>query len=104
MILYNLFPLLAGPFNHWTNHFPRIADMGFDWIYVNPIQQPGMSRSLYSIADYFQFNRAFLDPTSTETPETQCRQMVAQARSAGLNVMIDLVINHAAYDAPLTRE
>jgi starch synthase (maltosyl-transferring) len=104
MILYNLFPLLAGPFNRWTNHFPRIAAMGFDWIYINPIQQPGASRSLYSIADYFRFNRAFLDPASTAEPEAQCREMIGQARSAGLKVMADLVINHSAYDAALTRE
>ena len=53
MKIYNLFPLLAGPFSRWTEHFTRAAAMGFDWAFVNPIQQPGASRSLYSIADYF---------------------------------------------------
>lgn len=54
MILYNLFPLLAGPFGRWNEHFTRAAAMGFNWVYVNPIQKLGASRSLYSIADYFQ--------------------------------------------------
>ena len=61
MILYNLFPLLAGPFSRWGEHFSRAAGMGFDWVFVNPIQQLGASRSLYSIADYFRVNPAFLD-------------------------------------------
>lgn len=104
MILYNLFPLLAGPFSAWGPHLQRAAAMGFDWIYVNPIQQLGASRSLYSIADYFRLNPALLDPQNPAAPEEQARQMIAQARNAGLKVMIDLVLNHCAVDAPLTRE
>ena len=69
MTLYNLFPLLAGPFSRWGEHFTRAAAMGFDWVFVNPIQQPGASRSLYSIADYFRFNPALLDPQSAAPPE-----------------------------------
>jgi starch synthase (maltosyl-transferring) len=104
MLLYNLFPLLAGPFSEWQKHFSRIAAMGFDWVFVNPIQQLGASRSLYSIADPFAFNPVFLDPASTASPEEQVRQMLAQAEAAGLKVMIDLVLNHCAIDSPLARE
>lgn len=104
MILYNLFPLLAGPFSQWDPHLARAAGMGFDGVFVNPIQRLGASRSLYSIADYFQFNPALLDPGSAAAPEDQVRRMTAQARAAGLKVMIDLVINHCAIDSPLTRE
>ena len=32
MILYNLFPLLAGPFPTWKAHFNRASAMGFNWI------------------------------------------------------------------------
>jgi starch synthase (maltosyl-transferring) len=104
MILYNLFPLLAGPFPRWSEHFSRAAAMGFDWVFVNPIQQLGASRSLYSIADYFRVNPAFLDAQSPASSEEQTRQMLAQGRAAGLKVMIDLVINHCAIDSRLTRE
>jgi starch synthase (maltosyl-transferring) len=104
MILYNLFPLLAGPFAQWDRHLARAAAMGFDWLFVNPIQQLGASRSLYSIADYFRFNPGFLDPASQATPEDQVRQLTQKSRAAGLQVMIDLVINHCAIDSPLVRE
>jgi len=104
MILYNLFPLLAGPFYRWNEHFTRAAAMGFDWVYVNPIQQLGASRSLYSISDYFRLNPAFLDPYSNDSPDEQCRKALTKGRAAGLKLMIDLVINHCAVDSPLTRE
>ncbi len=104
MILYNLFPLLAGPFNRWQPHLHRVREMGFDWVYVNPIQRTGQSGSLYSIADYFQLNPALLEPGNAAKPDDQCRAMISQAHAGGLKLMIDLVINHSAYDAPLTRE
>jgi starch synthase (maltosyl-transferring) len=104
MILYNLFPLLAGPFPRWQEHFRRAAAMQFDWVFLNPIQQLGASRSLYSIADYFRFNPALLDPRSAAAPEEQVRAMIVQARANGLKVMMDLVINHCAIDSRLTRE
>jgi starch synthase (maltosyl-transferring) len=103
MILYNLFPLLAGPFSQWKSHLTRAAGMGFDWIFVNPIQLLGASRSLYSIADYFRVNPVFLD-ASAISPEDQIRQVTMQARACGLKTMIDLVINHCAMDSPLVRE
>ena len=104
MKIYNLFPLLAGPFSDWQPHLERAAAMGFDWVFVNPIQQPGGSGSLYSIADYFQINRALLKPGSRKRPETQVKEMVKQADRLGMRMMIDLVINHCAVDSPLIRE
>lgn len=104
MIIYNLFPLLAGSFNRWGMHLTRASEMGFDCLYVNPIQQPGASRSIYSIADSFHVNPALLDPASSLLPDDQVRQMTRQARGAGLRPMIDLVINHCAVDAALTRK
>ena len=104
MILYNLFPLLAGPFASWDAHFARAQQMGFDWIYINPIQKLGASRSLYSIEDYFQINPAFANPGDRGTLYDQCRRMIGQGHARGLKLMTDLVINHCAYDSPLTRE
>lgn len=104
MIIYNLFPLLAGRFTQWEPHFKRAAALGFDWVYLNPVQPPGASRSLYSIVDYFGFNPALVDPALAAPPEAQFRQVAETARSLGLKLMIDLVINHCAIDSPLTRE
>src|SRR6267378_575893 len=104
MIIYNLFPLLVGPFTKGQPHLKRAAEMGFDWLFINPVQRLGASRSLYSISDYFSFNPALMDSASGAAADEQFRQMTDHARSLGLKVMIDLVINHCAMDSPLTRE
>lgn len=64
MIIYNLFPLLAGTFSEWERHFIRAAEMGFNWIFINPVQRPGSSGSLYSINDYFDLNPILIDKRS----------------------------------------
>jgi starch synthase (maltosyl-transferring) len=102
MIVYNLFPLLAGTFPDWEKHLQRASDMGFNWVFVNPIQTPGKSESLYSIADYFGFNPLFVDKAGGK-PEEQVRRMLAAADGLGLKVMIDLVINHCSVDSGLIK-
>ncbi len=104
MKIYNLFPLLAGPLPQWTPHLERAAAMGFEWVFVNPIQPPGQSGSIYSIRDYFGVNPALLTPGSRKRPETQVKEMVKVAEKLGLRLMIDLVINHCAVDSPLTTQ
>jgi starch synthase (maltosyl-transferring) len=103
MIIYNLFPLIAGRFSEWGSHFERAADMGFNWIFVNPIQYPGISGSLYSIKDYFSFNPLFLDEDG-KPGEDQVREMIETAGRYGLSVMVDLVINHCAVDSDLIKD
>ena len=48
-LIYNLFPPLAGTFPQWEKHLDRIAGMGFTWIFLNPINTPGLSGSLYAV-------------------------------------------------------
>ncbi|MCP5006058.1 MAG: alpha-amylase [Planctomycetes bacterium] len=104
MIIYNLFPLLAGRFSDWGNHLRRAAEMGFNWVFVNPVHIPGSSGSLYSIKDYFRINPIFLDKDSAMLPGDQVKEVNAIAEKLGLRVMVDLVINHCAVDSELTSE
>lgn len=104
MIIYNLFPLLAGKLSNWQPHLERAAEMGFDWIFVNPIQKPGMSGSLYSIADYFQLDPRIVDPHSSHSAEEQMRAVTQTAERYGVRMMVDLVINHCAVDSKLPEQ
>jgi starch synthase (maltosyl-transferring) len=103
MKIYNLFPLLAGPFDAWQPHLERAASMGFDWVFLNPIQELGRSGSLYSIADYFGINKVLLNPGAKLSPDDQVRAMARTAAALGQSLMIDLVINHCAEDNLLVR-
>nr|VFK15218.1 MAG: starch synthase (maltosyl-transferring) [Candidatus Kentron sp. LFY] len=104
MRIYNLFPLLAGKFTDWPVHLDRAREMGFDWIFVNPIQKTGRSGSLYSISDYFQLNPGMVDPSTKKSPEKQIKEIADAAEKRGLRLMVDLVINHCAEDSNLVHE
>lgn len=99
-IIYNLFPLLAGAIPDWLSHLPRIARMGFNWIFLNPIFYPGFSGSLYAVKDYFALN-PLLIRGAEEDPFGALTDFCDQARKQGLLVMLDLVLNHTASDSLL---
>jgi starch synthase (maltosyl-transferring) len=102
MFVYNLFPQLAGKFKDWDSHLARASKMGFNWVFVNPIQLPGMSGSIYAIKDYFRFNPLLLDEGID--PMEQAKRAIRQAEKGGLKMMVDLVINHCAVDSKLLEE
>jgi starch synthase (maltosyl-transferring) len=104
MIIYNLFPLLAGTFESWEGHLKRAAEMGFNWIFVNPVNLPGLSGSLYSIKDYFSLNPLLINKNSNQSPDEQIKEAIRTAENLGLRMMIDLVINHCSVDSLLIKE
>ncbi|MFC6050918.1 alpha-amylase family glycosyl hydrolase, partial [Methylobacterium hispanicum] len=101
--IYNLFPLLVGRVADWTRELPRIADLGFDWVYLNPFHQTGGSGSLYAVADPDRLDERFRDADG-RSDDDQIRDFCAAAEASGLKVMTDLVINHTANDGTLARE
>jgi len=104
MIIYNLFPLLAGPVRDWQPHLVRAADLGFDWVFVNPVQYPGYSGSLYSIKDYFRLNPLIVGEAGAKDAVAEFKKMTAQAGKLGLKLMVDLVVSHCAFDSDLITE
>ncbi|MFX1512502.1 MAG: alpha-amylase family glycosyl hydrolase [Promethearchaeota archaeon] len=104
LLIYNLFPRLAGTFSQWKPHMERAHQMGFNWIFLNPIQEPGLSGSLYSIKDYYNINPQFVDTENEHSPHEQLQDIIFYANSLDLKVMIDLVINHTAIDSPLIKK
>lgn len=97
--IYNLFPLLAGPFSRWAPHLDRAAAMGFTWLFVNPVSRAGLSGSLYAVRDHRAIDPRFVEGGGD--PLEQLRAAIRAAEQRGLGTMLDLVINHVAVDAPL---
>ncbi|GAC1492168.1 MAG: alpha-1,4-glucan--maltose-1-phosphate maltosyltransferase [Vulcanimicrobiaceae bacterium] len=100
---YNLFPTLAGPIASWTPHLARAGRMHFDWLYVNPIHRTGGSSSLYAVADYYRLNPVLRDG-DRRSDGAIVASLVESAQRFDLAVMLDLVINHTASDAPLVHD
>lgn len=102
--IYNLFPRLAGPMDRWLPWFDHAADLMFDWVYINPFHYPGFSGSLYAVKDYWKLNPMFLPGDAWPQRENELdhlKRLVDEARSRGLKLMMDLVINHTAKDSVL---
>jgi starch synthase (maltosyl-transferring) len=98
--IYNLFPTLAGPIAGWTRELPRIAAMAFNAVYINPFHYPGFSGSLYAVKDYYRLNPRFRGEAKGKD-DALLRGFTGQARSHGLRVVMDLVVNHTARDSEL---
>jgi starch synthase (maltosyl-transferring) len=98
--IYNLFPLLVGSVARWKAELPRIAAMGFDWVYLNPFHYPGFSGSLYAVKDTDRLNPLF-EAGEAGSADAVLASFAEAARCHGLAVMMDLVINHASKDALL---
>lgn len=101
--IYNLFPLLGGSYAQWEQHLPRIAKMGFEWVYVNAIHQTGGSGSLYAVRDHFNLNPLFRGKGQKSDVEL-FRRFVNRARNLGLRVMVDLVATHVSKDSRMVAE
>ncbi|MHA1891585.1 MAG: alpha-amylase family glycosyl hydrolase [Promethearchaeota archaeon] len=100
--IYNLFPRLVGPIDKWDKHVNRAEEMGFNWIFINPVNFTGFSGSLYAIKDYYKFNPLFA-PVESEDPTSWSHfvKFINKCHSKGLKVMYDLVINHTSIDSVL---
>lgn len=101
-IIYNLFPRLVGHMERWPEHGARAKAMGFDWLFINPIQYPGFSGSLYAVKDFYRLNPLFIPPAADD-PMDALRQTLTRLHDQGLKVMMDLVINHTAKDSELVK-
>ncbi|HLG86667.1 MAG TPA: maltotransferase domain-containing protein [Alphaproteobacteria bacterium] len=101
--IYNLFPLLFRDFEHMAELLPHAASMGFDWVFLNPIHEPGLSGSLYAVKDPTSVSARLAggpDRSLEEVLGTFCRK----AAEHGLAVMLDLVVNHVAIDSILVHQ
>ncbi len=102
--IYNLFPPLVGAVENWTKQIPRIAGMGFNWIYVNPFHATGASGSIYAIKDPYSLGDVVRGAIARTEEQAALQRFTAEAKRHGLRVMMDLVVNHTAQDAVLAQD
>jgi len=104
LIIYNLFPRAFPTIDDWHGYLPGIRDMGFNAVFVNPFFETGFSGSLYAIKDYYRLNPLFLAPGADPSDFSPIDRFNDACERNGLSLYIDLVINHTAFDSPLTKE
>ena len=93
-----------GTFNAFSEHLPRLKEMGVDILWFMPIHPIGKINrketersmgSYYSVQDYKAVSSDY------GTAE-DFRRMVEQAHGLGMKVILDWVPNHTAWDNPWT--
>lgn len=104
--IYNLFPRLIGSIDKWHSHLSRVANMNFDWIYLNPVTETGFSGSLYAIKHHFRLNPILVSGETGDKEQSwnKFRKFIESAHDKGIKIMYDLVINHTAVDSYLVEE
>jgi starch synthase (maltosyl-transferring) len=100
-LVYNLFPRYFPSINEWDAAAVHAHDMGFQWIYVNPFHEPGLSGSQYAIRDYYRINTLFLKNGQDPADWRIVGRFVDFCAEHACSVMMDLVINHTAFDSVL---
>lgn len=104
MIIYNLFPRVAGKITEWSEKLNSIKDMGFTHIYVNPIFEVGYSKSLYAPKNFKKIDPVFIDQFSEYDEKEQLEQFITNAHNLGLKVIFEMIFTHTAIDSELLIE
>lgn len=91
-----------GTINAFAEHLPRLQAMGVDILWIMPVQPIGVESrkgplgSYYSIQDYTAVNPNF-------GTEDDFKDMVEDAHSRGMLVILDWVANHTSFDHAWTK-
>ena len=86
-----------GTINAFSQHLPRLKDMGVDILWLMPINpigeknRKGTLGSYYSVKDYTTINPEF-------GTLTDFKAMVIRAHELGMKVIVDWVANHTSWD------
>jgi starch synthase (maltosyl-transferring) len=104
LVMYNLFPRLFKTIDDWTVYVDTIVAMKFNAVYVNPFHEVGGSKSMYAVKDYYKLNAEFLPPKADAEDFAPLKKFVGKCKAAGLEVYMDLVINHTANECGLVRK
>jgi alpha-amylase len=91
-----------GTFNAFSEHLPRLKDMGVEILWIMPIhpigklKRKGTLGSYYSISDFKAVNPEFGN-------EVDFKNLIAKVHDLGMKLIIDWVANHTAWDNVWTK-
>ena len=92
-----------GDFNAITADLDRIKGLGVDVLWLMPIHPIGQVKkkgtigSPYAVKDYYGINPDYGTPADL-------KRLIAESHKRGLKVIIDVVVNHTAWDNKLITE
>ncbi|MEK7854755.1 MAG: alpha-amylase family glycosyl hydrolase [Acidobacteriota bacterium] len=105
-VIYQIFPRQysqKGDFNSITSDLDRLNTLGVNVLWLMPIHPIGLEKkkgtigSPYAVKDYYGVNPDYGTPNDL-------KRLVAESHKRGMKVIIDVVVNHTAWDNKLIKE
>ncbi|MBM4175419.1 MAG: hypothetical protein FJ213_04500 [Ignavibacteria bacterium] len=105
-IIYEIYPRVfskEGNFKGITNRLEQLNQLGVTILWLMPINPIGEIKrkgglgSPYSVRDFYGINSEYGTPADL-------KELVSKAHNLGLKVIIDVVLNHSAWDNPLAND
>ncbi|MFO1475952.1 MAG: alpha-amylase family glycosyl hydrolase [Verrucomicrobiota bacterium] len=102
-IVYELFPRnfsASGDFNGVTAKLDELHDLGINILWLMPVNPVGSAKkkgtigSPYAVKDYYAINPSY-------GTEDDLKRLVAEAHKRNIRVILDVVLNHTAWDSVL---
>lgn len=105
-VIYQIFPRqysAKGNFNSITADLDRLKDLGVNVLWLMPIHPIGQEKkkgtigSPYAVRDYYGVNPDYGTPADL-------KRLIAESHKRGMKVIIDVVVNHTAWDNDLIKK
>src|SRR6056297_870368 len=91
-----------GTFNAFTEHLPRLKEMGVKILWLMPIHPIGEENRKGTLGSYYSI-KDFKEVNPEIGTKEDFRNLVETAHSHDMKVIIDWVANHTAWDAEWTK-
>lgn len=105
-VIYQIFPRqysAKGDFNSITADLDRVRDLGVNVLWLMPVHPIGQEKkkgtigSPYAVRDYYGVNPDYGTPADL-------KRLIAESHKRGMKVIIDVVVNHTAWDNALIKQ
>lgn len=101
--LYSMIPTVSGSVADWKADLKRIRGMGFNAIHLLPVTSLDTSQSPYAARNLFDIDASYLSQGSHQNGLTQLEAYVEEAKTLGIRLCFDLVLNHVGVQSNMAR-
>ena len=93
-----------GSINTWAESLRDQQSLGYNFFHITPIQSLGGSQSLYCIKDTTQLNPQIFPGNNEGERMESLTRTVKQLEAEGIGCIVDIVLNHCAFDSEFVEQ
>ena len=100
LVIQTVLSRSMGPYTRWKEVVMRQKDLGYNLIHFTPIQELGVSQSLYSLGDQLKLNSSLFPGPFTASEQMEALEAtVREIDGQGVGCCVDIVLNHMSISA-----